>query len=123
HHTISAQHTVEAPGKIIDTVGDHCWIQVEVGDLAAGMYSGIRTAGTDHSRRLTQPQHPCYPGFQLTLTSPPPGVRRPSGEVRSVVGDVEPPPHRRRFARFSGHDGRPDRRSDVLRLARAVQTE
>jgi hypothetical protein len=67
--------------------------QVGVGHLPAGVHPGVGPPGDGQSNRLGQPQHvPEDPG-QLPLHGPLPGLRRPPGEVRPVVGEVDSYPN------------------------------
>jgi len=66
--------------------------QVGVGHLPASVHPGVGPAGDGQPDRLRQPQHvPEDPG-QLPLHGPLAGLGRPPGEVRPVVGEVEPHP-------------------------------
>jgi hypothetical protein len=63
-----------------------------VGHLTAGVHPGVGPAGDGQADRLWQAQHvPEDPG-QLSLHGPLPGLRRPPGEARPVIGEVEPHP-------------------------------
>jgi hypothetical protein len=66
--------------------------QVRVRHLPAGVHPAVGPAGHGQPDRLRQPQHvPEDPG-QLLLHGPLPGLRRPPGEVRPVVGEVDSHP-------------------------------
>ena len=66
--------------------------QVGVGHLPASVHPGVGPPGDGQPHRLGQAQHvPEDPG-QLSLHGPLPGLRRPPGEVRPVIGEVDSDP-------------------------------
>jgi hypothetical protein len=66
--------------------------QVRVGYLPAGVHSAVSPPGDGQPDRLRQPQHVPEDHRQLSLHGPLTGLRRPPGEARPVVGEVEPHP-------------------------------
>ena len=90
--------------------------QVGMGHLPARVHPGVGPAGDGQPHRLRQPQHvPEHPG-QLPLHGPLPGLGRPAGEVRPVVGEVESHPD----DRVPGGRGRLGRRSLAHRFRRGT---
>jgi hypothetical protein len=66
--------------------------QVCMGHLPAGVHPAVSPPGDGQPDRLRQPQHvPENPG-KLSLHGPLPGLRRPPGEARPVVGEVDSDP-------------------------------
>ena len=66
--------------------------QVRVGHLPTGVHPAVGPARDGQPDPFRQPQHvPENPG-ELFLHGPLPGLRRPAGEVRPVVGEVDSHP-------------------------------
>jgi hypothetical protein len=80
--------------------------QVGVGHLPARVHPGVGPPGNGQPNRLGQPQHvPEDPG-QLPLHGPLPGLRRPPGKVRPVVGEVDSYPNHGTRRDWRGLGGR-----------------
>ena len=82
-------------------LAEHRGGQVDVRDLAAGVHPRVGAPRDGELRRGVQAQHPAERRLDLPLHGAPVRLPGPPGELRAVVGDVQPQPHhgRRRSLR------------------------
>src|SRR5437588_488811 len=59
----------------------------------ARVHPGVGAPGHRQLHRLRQPQHRTDRRFQLTLDGPAAALPGPAGELRAVVGQVQPNPY------------------------------
>ena len=102
---ICGEHSVDATTQLRDLDVTEVRLEVDVGDLAAGVHAGVGAARAGH-RDGRQTEHGGQRGLELTLHGPQPVLSRPAVEAAAVVGEVDPQPHARQSRTTARNTGR-----------------